>query len=318
MNAHASTLDTDKLRKFKALMEGGKTLGERQAAKRKAETLATRAGLTLWQAMSKLDAPVGIVRTASPSFADIFGAMEDEEERKNPGHKARQAKERAEKEAKRRARCDALAAQYGSLEAVFEDTEIEAALREALAHLEDPANRIWGYEDYRANEPTPAMWEAIRAAVHVPTTLPELLALHRAQEALGTDRYTVDDHWTPGHWSEAWRGALEHLLDTLADPTAEGVAARIDWMLDLAKRDFSRGAERDEVVLAALKADFAILSVSVQTGQPQPQTETQRRAAVLDLLRQHFELTDREIARRTGVSPTTVGKQRRKMERSHA
>lgn len=317
MNAHASTFDTDKLRKLKALMDGSKTLGERQAAKRKAEALATRAGMPLWQALSKLTSQPTILRsTGGPSFADIFRNMEDEEERRNPGHKARMAKERADKEAARLARCNELAAQYGSLEAVFEPTEIEAALRDGLAHLEDPANSMWGYEGFTRGDPTPAMWEAIRGAVHVPETLPEALALYRAQDALGTDRYTIDDHFTPEHWSDAWRSALERLLDTMPDPTPEGVAARIDWMLDLATGDYSRGADRDEVVLAALKADFAAMTAAVQTGQPQSQQ--QRRAAVLDLLRDHPTLTDREIARRAGVSPTTVGNQRRKMEHSHA
>jgi hypothetical protein len=43
MNSHASKLDIDKLRKVRALMEGGKTEGERQAATSRAEALAEAA-----------------------------------------------------------------------------------------------------------------------------------------------------------------------------------------------------------------------------------------------------------------------------------
>lgn len=313
MNAHASTLDTDKLRKLKALMDGGKTPGERRAAETKAAILASRAGLTLKHALSKLDRP-----TPQPVQDNPFAGFADWMEAKEPGWKARDAAERAEKEAKRLARCREILAEYGGKEAVFAPSETEAAIRDALLPF-NTGEGFWEYRGFNYSEgPTAEMWRAIRAAVAVPATVPEAVAAYRAFIARQEPRFVLEPAYNPWEWESAWESALEYLLDNLRTPTAEGISARLEWMQILADKDCSRDHLRDRQTLAALRDDFTAFSASVRTGQPQPQTETQRRAAVLDLLRTHPELTDREIARRAGVSPTTVGKQRRKMERSHA
>lgn len=82
-----------------------------------------------------------------------------------------------------------------------------------------------------------------------------------------------------------WEDVLEHLLDTLLTPTLYGIAARIAWMEIVANKYSSRNIEKDLACLSALRADFAAFSASVQTGRSQ--TETQRRAAVIDRLRDH-------------------------------
>ena len=316
MNAHASTLDIDKLRKVAALMRGGKTPGECAAARKKAEDIAARAGLTLKQALSKLD-KVDKPKP-QPTQANPFSGFDDWMEAKEPGWKAREAVKRAEKEAARLARCREILAEYGSEDAVFAPSETEAAIRDTLRPF-DTDEGYWKYRGFSYSEgPTAEMWQAIRDAVVVPSTVPEALAAYRAFIARQEPRLVICWGYEPWEWEIAWESALEHLLDNLRTPTAEGIAARLEWMQILADKDCARDHLRDRQTLAALRADFAAFSTSVQTGQPQPQTEAQRRAAVLDLLRDHPELTDREIARRTGVSPTTVGKQRRKMERSYA
>lgn len=311
MNAHASTLDTDKLRKLKALMDGGKTPGERRAAETKAAILASRAGLTLKQALSKLDRP-----TPQPVQDNPFAGFADWMEAKEPGWKARNAAERAEREARRIARCREILAEYGDEDAVFAPSEIEAALRDALRPF-DTGEGFWNYRGFSYSDgPTDEMWQAIRAAVAIPGTVSEALAAYRAFIARQEPRFVLEPAYNPWEWESAWESALEHLLDNLRSPTAEGISARLEWMQILADKDCSRDHLRDRQTLAALRDDFAAFSASVQTGQPQ--TEAQRRTTVNNLLRQHPEFTDREIARRAGVSPTTVGKQRRKMERSYA
>lgn len=70
-------------------------------------------------------------------------------EAKEPGWRAREAQRRAAKEAARLARCKELLAEYGSEDAVFAPTTIEAALRDALSHLEEPENTLWGYRGFR-------------------------------------------------------------------------------------------------------------------------------------------------------------------------
>lgn len=52
MTFGASTLDTDKLRKVRELMDRGATAGEQASARAKAERLAAQAGMTLQQALS--------------------------------------------------------------------------------------------------------------------------------------------------------------------------------------------------------------------------------------------------------------------------
>ena len=131
MTVHAFTLDMEKLRKVRALMDGAKTEGERLAAKAKAEVLAARAGLSLKDALSKLD-----TATATPSQAgNPFAGFADWMEEREPGYKAEQARRRGDREAKRLARCQELLAEYGSEKAVFAATDLEKRLRRALAPL---------------------------------------------------------------------------------------------------------------------------------------------------------------------------------------
>lgn len=316
MNAHAtaSKLDMDKLRKVRALMDGGKTEGERQAARRKAEAIAARAGLTLKAALSRLDAQVkqtaGNPFTAKNPFQDFGDWMEAKE----PGWKAKEARRRAAKEAARLARCKELLAEFGSEDAVFAPTDAEAAVREALAHLEDEGNTLWGYRDFKyCDGPTPDMWTAMRSAGVVPGTVPEAWAAYQAHEARSDARCAFCWDYTPWQWEEAWRSALEWLLDNLRTPTAEGIAARLDWLEFLANRDMARGIDADRNLIASLKSDFAafVASNSRRSGHS---TAAQRRAAVLDLLAKAPGLSDREISRQAGCSPQTVGNWRRKLE----
>ncbi|AGT08123.1 helix-turn-helix domain-containing protein [Paracoccus aminophilus] len=306
MNAHAkaSKLDTEKLLKLRALMERGATEGERAAARSRAEVLAAKAGLTLSAALSTLDA------TPAPQPSSFFAGFDDWMEAKEPGYKAREAVRRAEKEAKRRARCKELLALYGSVDAVFEPTPLEAALRDALEPLMDPANTLWGYRgfSFRAG-PTPEMWVAMRAAVSMPSTVQEAWAAYQAKEELIEHRIAFSPDYTSWQWEDAWSSALEHLLDNLRDPSVEGISARLKWLEHRANHEMVPDPDQERALVASLQADFAAF---VQSGQSAPQRPADRRATVLDLLRAGLALSDREIARRAGVSPQTVGNIRKR------
>ncbi|AUQ53191.1 winged helix-turn-helix domain-containing protein [Phaeobacter inhibens] len=304
MTTGASKLDTDKLRKVRELMDRGATDGEQAAAKAKAERLASDAGMTLAQALSTLDtAPSG------PTVRDLFAGFDDWMESREPGYKARAAAERAEKERKRLTRCQELLRQYGSEDAVFAPTMTEEAIREALAHMADP-DTLWGYRDFSGGKLTPDMWEAVRGAVRVPETVQEAWAAYQEQEARQDDRCAFFPDYSPHPWADVWRDALEHLLDNLRTPTADGVAARLEWMGFLANREFSRDAYRDQQLHAALQEDFTALMASVQTGH---RSTSDKSARVRTLLQSEPDLSDREIARRAEVSPQTVGNWRRRL-----
>ncbi len=305
MTAHTSTLDTGKLRKVRELMDRGATAGERAAARAKAERLATQARLTLQQALSTLDTP-----PSSPTFRDMFAGFDDFMERKEPGYKTRAAAERAEKERKRLARCRELLRQYGSEEAVFAPSEIEEALRAALEPFADPSNHLWGYVGYSYGKPTPAMLEALSGAVRVPETVQEAWAAYQKHEARQDNRCAFCPEYSPYPWEEVWQDVLEHLLDTLHTPTAEGIKARLAWMREVANLGHARDMHRDIELIDALEADFTAFAVPVQTGH---RSIAHKAAQVRDLLRTEPGLSDREIARRAGVSPQTVGNWRRRL-----
>jgi hypothetical protein len=135
MPATASNLDTDKFAKVRRLMTEGATEGERTAARARAEAIAERAGMTLNEAISKLDnTPKSQPASATPSdWRDVFRDMDDWMDAKHPGYKAKQAEKKSAREERRADRRRLLLARFGSVSAVFELTEIERALFVAAA-----------------------------------------------------------------------------------------------------------------------------------------------------------------------------------------
>ena len=305
MNSHASKLDIDKLRKVRALMEGGKTEGERQAATNRAEALAARAGMTLRQALSKLDKP-----EASPSSRDCHASFDDKVEERQRGWKSRMAKEKSDRAARRIDRWIDLLKQYGPAndEELYKNTPMEARLREALASLPLSGHRFQGYDGWTSGSPTPSMWEAL-GAVSLPITVQAAWAEYQQWQALTDARAIISPDYRPEKWIRARQAALEHLLDTMRTPSVEGIRARLEWMQFLLEQPTSREVERDCAVLAMLRADFEALACNVQSGR---RSATEQRAEVLALLRATPSLSDREIARRVGCSPQTVGNLRRR------
>ncbi|OWJ74614.1 helix-turn-helix domain-containing protein [Haematobacter genomosp. 1] len=304
----SSTLDMEKLRKVRALMLGGKTEGERLAARGRAEVLAARAGVTLQQALSKLDA----AKQAAPQSGNPFAGFADWMEEKEPGYKAEQARRRADREANRLARCKELLAEYGSEKAVFVPTDLEKRLRRALLPLREGGDSFKGWV---AGNPTPAMWAAIQAAAPLPDTLHGIWAEHAAWEKLVTDRITFEPYYDAPAHVRARQAALERHMDRTPAPSIEGMRARLAWLAHLNDRGFTRDIHDDEAMIATLRADFEAIAAGVQgmcqTHTP-AQRPAQRRAAVLDLLTTEPGLSDREIARRVGCSPQTVGNWRRR------
>ncbi|WP_134724823.1 helix-turn-helix domain-containing protein [Paracoccus luteus] len=301
MNARPSKLDTDKLRKLHALMTRGATEGERAAAKAKAEGLARAAGLTLDAALSILDA------STQPSAGNPFAGFADWMEAREPGWKTEQARRNAEREAKRLARYQALLGEYGSEKALFAATRPEQLLRKALAPLRAKRNGLDGFKDWLAGNPTEAMWQAMRGAVPFPDTLAGIWDELRGWEKLMDDRYCFEPYYeTPPHiWAR--QAALEHLMDRMPAPSFDGLRLRLDWVAHLNAREVIRDNLDDQALVAAMRADLEALA-AVQSGR---HSRSSARTQVLALLHGVQRLSDREIARRVGCSPQTVGNIRR-------
>ncbi|OWJ74854.1 helix-turn-helix domain-containing protein [Haematobacter genomosp. 1] len=306
MTVHAFTLDMEKLRKVRALMDGAKTDGERRAAKAKAEVLAARAGMTLQQALPKLD----VAKPAAPQSGNPFTGFADWMEAREPGYKAEQARRRADREANRLARCKELLAEYGSEKAVFFPTDLEKRLRRALLPLREGGDSFQGWV---TGNPTPAMWAAIQAASPLPDTLQGIWAEHAAWEKLVSDRITFEPYYDAPAHVRARQAALERHMDRTPAPSIEGMRARLAWLAHLNDRGFTGDIHDDEAMIATLRADFEAIAAGMQSPLAgEPHRPGHRRTAVLDLLATEPDLSDRQIARRVGCSPQTVGNWRRR------
>lgn len=324
-------LDLDKFDKVRSLMTGGATPGERFAAKTCAEAMARAAGLTFAKACTKADMakakPAPIPRPASPaeSFVAAMNAMMN-----TPEAKA----ERAERETKRQARCRELLETYGSEDAVWADTPEERILREACRPIIRKRDVIGGQVDTLAGwngvyaDMPQEVREVISIAIPMPTAVAGVWAERRAWDQLYDDRAAFDpatDHWI---WARARTYILEAALDTMPAGSFDDVLARISWMDAINDQGWSRDCREDAVLLTTLRADVERMAVQSGRGNGVPGSEApsasasvqsghgtaaERRRAVVAMLANPAtaSLPDREIARRVGVSPTTVGKLRR-------
>lgn len=111
---------------------------------------------------------------------------------------------------------------------------------------------------------------------------------------------------------------LESTLDTLSEPTFEGMAARLEWLRYRIEYDLSHDVHDDLAMVDAMKLDLAILRRTRATVAQTPpvqngrRTNAEKRDAVLSMLDAEPGLSDREIGRRVGVSPQTVNNWRKR------
>ncbi|BCM88104.1 hypothetical protein [Methylobacterium indicum] len=366
------TASLETFAKVRALHDRTTNPGEKAAAAGRMEALARSAGMTVAEALSKLDAPAAHPQPRS-FFEDLFNT---------PEHKAWEAK----RERERASRRSELLKVYGSEAAVFADTPREAAMRAACAPLitrrpitggeMDTLDGWSGVFDGRSKLPD-SVREAVSGAWPLPRTVAEAWAEFDAAERLDSDRCVFAYEYSPEHWVEARRYVLEELLDTLPARSLNDLRARLSWFDYHNAREIHPDPAEERVRLATLRADIermgariresgtdgvpvsagsgavqsgrgdirhetsnvghAHISRSpdpapspVQSGQPVDlpdagnqkgsvdrthplrRTNAEKRRAVLDLLRVNAgnpgnNFSDREIARRAGVSPQTVG-----------
>lgn len=354
MSDHAA-FDAARFAKVKAMHDGTTHAGERAAAASRMEAMARSAGMTVEDALSKLDkthASSAFGANASTSWFDDF---------------LREG--RAERERERSERWREVLDEYGTEEAVFEPGPWERALEQACerftVRLETtgwPIGSLWGWNGSSVKEPAPEIVAAVEAAYPMPASVREAWVEFMFWDKLGRDREArgtgCGDRSPPVALREQ---LIERLLDTMPALSLNDLRARMSWMEWRNDTENAPDPEEERVRLATLRADIErmgrrireqdadaatdpiksgqctaplgegqcgrsdeIDAVSgVQSGQdegggvsppPQYRTTAERRAAVLELLRSPADttLSDREIARRVGVSPQTVGNLRRK------
>lgn len=353
MSAQASKLDMDKFAKVRRLMSEGATDGERSAAKFRAEAMARGAGMSLNEAVSKLD----IIEPAQPQpasedwtdiFRDIHRKMDDEREAREPGYKARK-RERQEGKARDQAqRREALLHLHGSVEAVFNLTPIERALYSAAGPFAKRTRgttyfgkkpfqwtqELGGAGAFHGGKRSPESLAAIKSAWPFPESISGLLEEMRMWSKLHSDRQLFVDGEFQDHMEvEARKDLLEEALWSRPVENWDDMEARFAWdqfewdrqWIDATDHERSDGAKMER-----LRKDFAILRGLYEHAAqgrsegvtmvvtPSPLTSSPRRTNadkqrdVLSILDSEPGLSNREIARRCGVSPQTVGNWRGK------
>lgn len=345
MHAQASTLDMDKFAKVHRLMSEGATDGERAAARARAEAMASRAGMTLKQAASKMDskpkAPPAAPQSSS-DWRDIFRGMDDWMEEKHPGYKAREAQKKRDREERKAGRRRTVLERYGSERAVFALNEKETALYAAATPF---AKRRVGFvylgrskfawtseidgagEFHFLDKAGPAAKAALREAYPMPPTLPGLLAEALAWDELHDDRQAfLDDEYRHHLEVEARMELLEHELHNRPAESWDDVEARFAWEKHKFQRQWvDPTEEKPDGLVMTLRRDFEMLRRRYEGpahGQPAPappappadwrRTNADKQRDVLSILDSEPGLSNREIARRCGVSPQTVGNWRSK------
>lgn len=197
--------------------------------------------------------------------------------------------------------------------------DLEGKLQAALAPIEVEAgygmtDQPWtcGYADWNFGQPvTPALIVALNSAHPMPDHLAAAWAEYRQWQTRAQE--------SPEPPVSARMAGLEHLMDTLPDASASGIAARLAWLSHLATLDHFRTNAEDVALAARLAADFHAFTTAVQSERlaeavaADRRTQADRRSEVLSILSTSSDLPDREIARRVGVSPQTVSNLRKKL-----
>lgn len=340
-------LDTEKFAKVQALARKGATAGEREAASSRLDAMAKAAGFTTAQAIRATKAAARLKPKAPPKAppssaseaADLFNAFFNSPEMK--ARAAERNRERAIKRAK-------VLQEYGSEDAVWADTTEETTLKASVEHLltmsrwsdgEEYISGIAGWDGFGLDKMSAEVRFAIRQALPWPATVAGLWEEHQRWDKLSGDRLAFDDSFEDWFWVQAREQLLEEALSVQPASSADDILSRFAWMQFIHDRDMSWERKKEPERLATLRDDVSRLMGAIQSGQAQGSAECAdpskdskgthtvrtpppvhsghstaagRRAHVMSILGAEGDtLSDREIARRTGVSPTTVGKLRR-------
>lgn len=300
MTAHARPLDMAKFAKVAALMTGGATEGERDAARARAEAMASAAGMTLDDALDGMR-PEATTAPAQGDWRDGFRDMMRDFER-----------ERWDRDAPARA---AALKEFGSKAAIFATTEHERLLAEEFADIR------WNHGNEDA---PPAAREAAGRAFPMPGDLAGAWKEWRGWRALWQRRRLFDSRYDfPIGVATRW-DCLEWMLDNWSDPTLAGIEARTLWLRFWETEGGGRGWGTDKA-LAALLLDIKMLQMptaaedgagknchpSTTAAPAERRTNAQKRGDVLAMLKANPELSDGEISRRCGVSRQNVSNHRK-------
>lgn len=235
---------------------------------------------------------------------------------------------------------------------MFAETEHERALEAACRPLivrkpiiGGDMDTLLGWDFIGGGDFRPEVREAVSAAYDLPIRPREAWEEWQGWDRLYRDREAFFRDYGFPVWVEARRHVVEELLNEAPAKSMNDLRARLSWIDYLKSIDVLGQRPRDDALLATLRADIERMGARirdeaapvqngqrdtsepvsspdlgsatppVQYGHPR-RTNAEKRRDVLALLNVQnagiASLSDREIARRAGVSPQTVGNIRRR------
>lgn len=328
----ASNLDIGKFRKVYALVTGGVTEGERMAAEARAEVMAAKAGLTLKQAVSNLDAQPAV------KPVNFFEGFDDWMEGKEPGYQSKRAREHAERQTRYAARRSEILKEFGTVRAFMDPTPNELLLLEAgkpfvtkrSSYVDVCGTRRHGASEFagvaghlfKLDDVNPNAIVAIKAALPFPACIRDAFEELKVWDKLNRDRAHFYDHHEY-YFDLPIELRVELLRDLMRTQPARSwtdLEARFHYKAYDWQQQWVDDLEFEDPEWSRLFDDFRILRAKAEAGrqaavQSGRRTNAEKRADVLSMLTTGPKLSDREIARRVGVSPQTVNTWRKKSER---
>lgn len=326
--------DLDKIRKIRPLFDSP-AVGEANAARDGAQAILLRYGKTLD------DITLGgtDVKKPSPMAWDLFAGYDDWMEKQEPGDKERMQIKKAKRAREAAAYRTAVISKYGSEEAAKAPVHFEQAVDGAAApfrrfEMKSYTNGIFETEtldgwDRCSGKKDPGASDHVRHAVEGAIPLPTTIVDAKVEYDLWRERNREleavwNDVFGDNHLSLACTLRQNIIADLIATglraQTIDDVIVRHRYLMDYR----THAPDIEQGILADLE-HLACMDHPVPDPAPKPATDpvqtghhktaTERRYEVISML-VNFEtgdLPDREIARRVGVSPQTVGNIRRRI-----
>jgi hypothetical protein len=142
-----------------------------------------------------------------------------------------------------------------------------------------------------SGRPNRTLWGALDTAYPLPDTLTDAWNEYQSWERLTDARCAFDEYYdTPPH-VRARQHALEHLLDTIMEPTFDGFTVRLEWLAWCNEHSVWRFQEESAVMLKRLRDDFAMLREITEDRMKAPSWPKRRRieADQMDLFEKELE-----------------------------
>jgi len=268
------TLDVEKFRKVRGLMERGAFPGERAAAKSRAEAIARKAGLTLAEAIQQDDAAREQERVNFGN-ADFWSnlkqwaqqerarqARAEEERRKAEEERRRAYWEQEERKAEER--FEEAVRRFGPCEDAFAETERERLLREALEpyaartkFANSNESYIDGFNSWKFGRPPQDITAVLHRAFPLPDDLHGAWVEFREWETLHERRCAYHRDIDEPIYVQCRKAGLEAILDAMPVRCWGDLDLRLQWRRYCTDRWYS--VDDEIAFLTRIESDLEIL-----------------------------------------------------------